>query len=182
MSVFTNPASGTGEDGGRYVAAVLGLLGDQDPLVVLGATVRWCRDNVAGLTPAQLETPEGPGKWSIGEVLQHLADSELVWGHRLRRVLAEDRPPLIGYDQDLWARRLGYRQAESGQAIRLFSALRQANLHLLERAEDQDLDRVGIHAERGPESLRHMIRLYAGHDLLHRKQITRIRESIGGSE
>lgn len=110
----------------------------------------------------------------MAAVLEHLADSELVWGYRLRKVLAEDRPELTGFDQDLWADRLGYDSADSEAALSMFAALRSANLRLLSRAPQGDLDRVGIHDERGEESVEHMIRLYAGHDLVHRRQLERI--------
>jgi DinB superfamily len=92
--------------------------------------------------------------------------------------LAHDRPPLTGYDQDLWAERLGYVEADADQAMDDFGLLRRANLRLLARASDEDLKRVGVHAERGAESVEHMIRLYAGHDLLHLEQLARIRRAI----
>jgi hypothetical protein len=122
--------------------------------------------------------PEAPGKWSVNEVLQHLADSELVFGWRIRLLLAHDRPTITGYDQDRWAERLGYAEGDPRDAIERFGVLRRANLRLLERASPADLQRVGVHAERGEESLAHIIRLYAGHDLLHLRQIERIRGAI----
>ncbi len=112
------------------------------------------------------------------QVLQHLADSELVCGYRLRMVLVHERPDITGYDQDLWAARLHYEDADPRQGIRDFTVLREANLRLLTRAFARELARVGLHAERGEESVSHMIRLYAGHDLLHLKQIERIRRAV----
>jgi len=85
---------------------------------------------------------------------------------------------LTGYDQDLWAERLGYDETDADQALEDFGALRRANLRLLARASDEDLKRVGVHAERGAESVEHMIRLYAGHDLMHLEQLARIRRAI----
>lgn len=158
----------------RRFAALLGLLADEDPLTVLGATVSSCTEIIEPFTPEQLAEPEAEGKWSAAAVLQHLADSDLVWGYRLRMVLAEERPELTGYDQDLWASRLGYRSADPAAALSLFSALRTANLRLLARASPGDLDRVAVHNERGEESVRHMMRLYAGHDLAHCRQLQRI--------
>ena len=174
MSVYTNPAAGAVEEAAAYIAAVLELLGDEDPMTVLSSTVAWCRERTEPLTPQQLAIPEGEGKWSVAQVLQHLADSELVWGYRLRKVLAEDRPELTGFDQDLWASRLGYASADRTASLSLFSALRSANLELLSEASPDDLDRVGVHIERGEESVRHMTRLYAGHDLVHRRQLDRL--------
>jgi hypothetical protein len=177
MSVFTNPASRSSDDASAYTAAVVGLLGERDPISVLRQTAAELAREVAGLSSDQLSAPEAPGKWSMRQVVQHLADSELVWGYRLRMVLAHDRPQITGYDQDLWADRLGYQSADVAQALNDFTLLRQGNLRLLSRASADDLKRVGVHAERGEESVAHMIRLYAGHDLLHLRQLARIRQS-----
>jgi DinB superfamily len=178
MSVFTNPASRSAQQATAYTAAVLDLLGARDPVEALQNTVSALEQIRQGLSTEQITRPEAPGKWSIRHVLQHLADSELVWGYRLRMVLAHDRPPLTGYDQDLWAERLGYDEADADQALEDFGLLRRANLRLLACASDEDLKRVGVHAERGAESVEHMIRLYAGHDLLHLEQLARIRRAV----
>ena len=174
MSVFTNASNSTAEEISAYVGAVLDLVGDRDPSSVLRETPGVLRRTIANLAPAQLREPEMPGKWSVAQVLQHLADSEVVWAWRLRLILAQDRPQLTGYDQDQWAARLGYEKANPAEALEEFSVLRRANLRLLERATPDDFERVGVHSERGEESLGHLRRLYAGHDLLHLRQIDRI--------
>lgn len=178
MSVFTNPASRSAEQAQAYTTAVLDLLGSRDPFEVLERTEAHVRKALDGLSTAQLNQPEAPGKWSMRHVLQHLADAELVWAYRLRMVLAHERPPLTGYDQDLWAERLRYDEVEAHQALLDFAAFRSANLRLLTGASDDDRKRVGIHAERGEESVEQMIRLYAGHDVLHSRQLDRIRGEI----
>lgn len=178
MSVFTNPASGAPEQAEAYTRAILDLLGSRDPFEVLKATGGAVRDAVSGMTGAQMAVPEKPGKWSVRQVLRHLADSEIVWAYRLRMVLAQDRPPLTGYDQDAWADFLRYAESDPAESLEEFDAVRRGNLRVLERASEEDLKRVGLHAERGEESLEHMIRLYAGHDLLHLRQIERIRATV----
>jgi len=122
--------------------------------------------------------PEREGKWSIVHVLQHLADSEVVWAWRMRLILAQDRAPLTGYDQDLWRDRLRYRDVSMTDAFDQFVTLRRANLRLWQGLSPADLSRVGLHGERGEESLEHMRRLYAAHDLLHLRQLTRIFASL----
>jgi hypothetical protein len=178
MSVFTNPAGRSLDNAKAYINAVLGLLGDRDPFVVLRTTAP-ALERIAQDMPADtVRTPEAPGKWAVRDVIQHLADSELVWGYRIRCVLAQDRAPLTGYDQDLWADRLHYGESDPREAASDFRQLRAANLRLLERATPTDLERVGVHAERGEEPLAHMIRLYAGHDILHLRQIDRIAKVV----
>src|SRR5438034_820199 len=100
MSVFTNPASSSKEQGRVYTTAILGLLGDRKPLDVLKRTEAALKKAIRGLSVRELRKREAPGKWSINQVLQHLADSDLVWGWRLRMVLSHDRPAITGYDQD----------------------------------------------------------------------------------
>lgn len=178
MSIFTNPAASSKEQAKDYIQGVLDKLGSRDPIKVLEQTPASLKQAFSGLTGKQQKTPEKPGKWSCNKVLQHLADSEIVLGYRLRMILAQDRPQLTGYDQDRWAERLQYEKADPNQALEEFSTLRRGNLYLLARMNRDDLKRIGLHAERGEESVEHMIRLYAGHDLIHLQQLKRIRETI----
>lgn len=178
MSVFTNRISAAKEEAQAYTGAVIGLLAEQDPMNVLPATEQSLRKAVAGLTDRQLRQREQPDKWSIVHVLQHLVDSEIVWSWRLRLVLAHDRPTITGYDQDAWADRLGYDETDAASALQEFAVLRKANLRLLKRATPADLKRVGVHSERGEESVEKMMKLYAGHDILHLNQIARIRAAV----
>jgi len=178
MSVFSNTSRDPAELRAQYAAAVLGLVADRNPLDVLGDTAGALARAVATLTPEQIKTPEMPGKWSIAAVLRHLADTEVVWGWRMRLILAQDRPPITGFDQDLWADRLDYANADPNESLETFAVLRRDNLRLIERATPDDLQRVGVHAERGAESAGYLVRLYAGHDLMHLAQIDRIARAV----
>jgi hypothetical protein len=133
---------------------------------------------VREVPPNLLAIPEAPGKWSIGQVIQHLADSERHGSVRFRMVVSHDRPDIPAYDQDLWAERLRYSELNVNDALEEFSAVRRSNVRLFERASDADLARVGIHSERGEESLGYMLKLYAGHDIVHLRQIERIRRAV----
>ncbi len=171
---FSNLA-GEGPDAtASYVANLLALLGDQDPLPVLGGTPAWLAAAIAEASAARLQRPEAPGRWSVAGVLQHLADSEGVNGHRIRLMLVEERPPIAAYDQDAWARAFAYDSADAGAALRDFTAIRAANLRLWHSLDAIALARDGVHAERGIETVGHLLRLLAAHDLVHRGQIERI--------
>ncbi len=177
-SILSNRSGANADATAQYINAVLALVGDQDPMTILHTTPNALESTVMGLTSEQCRQREAPEKWSAALLLQHLADSELVWGFRLRLILAEDRPSLTPYDQDEWVKRLGYKDTDPGDAMTLFGTLRRANLWLLGRATPEDFNRVGVHAERGEESLRHQVILYAGHDLVHRRQLERIRKAV----
>lgn len=179
MSVLTNAASGAAGSATAYTTAILDLLGERSPLTVLRETPAALARAVEGLSEDQLRRPEREGKWSIVQVLQHLADSEIVWAWRLRLVLAHDRPTIHGYDQDRWAERLRYAEADADEALATFATLRRANLRLVAAASPADLARAGVHAERGEESVGQLVRLYAGHDLAHLAQIDRVRAAVG---
>lgn len=178
MSVFTNPAKGAAAHAAAYITAVLGLVEERDPIAVLRETPSLLSRAIDGVSRQLLRRPERPSKWSILQILQHLGDSEVVSGWRIRLIIAEDRPQLMGYDQDLWAERLHDDNEDPLEAIELFSIIRRANLRLIERASNTDLARVGVHVERGEESLGHLRRLIAGHDLLHLRQIERVRRAV----
>jgi DinB superfamily len=178
MSVFSNTSKDLPELRAQYAAAVLGLVGDRTPLEVLRGTPGAAARAIATLTPEKLRRPETPGKWSIAMVLRHLADTDVVWGWRMRLILAQDRPPITGFDQDLWADRLDYANTDPNESLETFAVLRRDNLRLIERATPEDLQRVGVHAERGEESAGYLVRLYAGHDLMHLNQIDRIARSL----
>jgi hypothetical protein len=163
---------------GEYAQGLLRRLGDREPLAVmegLGAGVRSAFD---GVPDAAMRQAEAPGKWSMIEVAQHLADSEFVVGFRLRMILAHDRPEITAYDQDLWANRLRYREARLADVLEQLETLRAANLRIARRLTAEDLRRVGIHAERGAESVGYLLRLVAGHDQVHLDQLARIRRAV----
>ena len=181
VSVFNVSGPLTPERIRAYVEALLGLLGDRDPLEVLRGTPDRLRATLADWSAEQLNRPEAPGKWAGRDVVAHLADAELVIGFRLRMVIAHERPGIAGYDQDLWADRLRYRDTRVSDSLEQFTLLRRANLRHWERLTAADLARVGVHSERGDESLDHQRRLNAGHDLMHLRQLERIGRAVGAA-
>ena len=176
---FSNPAGSAAASAGAYVRALLNVLGDRDPLDVLAELDGWLDRRFSGVPEPALRKPEAPGKWSAVDVVQHLADSELVLGFRVRMILTEDRPPLQGYDQDAWATTLRYPEVPLAEARAQLRALRAANLRVLRRLGPAELERAGMHSERGAETLGHLLKLMGGHDLVHRRQIDRVLTAAG---
>ena len=175
---FSNPAGRAPAQASEYVRSILALLGDSDPVDVQSQLLGNLRKAIAGLSGDAINRPEAPGKWSIAQVVRHLADSEVVCGWRLRLVLGQDRPAVTGYDQDAWVQRLAGAYPDVEAALRVLDALRSSHVTLLRSLKAADWEREGVHAERGPESVRMMAKLYAGHDLAHLNQIARIRKAV----
>jgi DinB family protein len=158
----------------RYAKA----LGKDDPVEVMATTPDALRKLIEGLTERQLATKPAPGKWSMKEIVAHLLDGEVVLGARYRMVAAGDKPPLTAYDQDAFVDKLGSLRARTADLVDDFAMARAVNLGLLERLPADAWDRVGLHAERGEESIRSMVTMYAGHDRHHLSQIETIRVGL----
>src|SRR5438876_7624801 len=146
---FANPAGNAVAAAEGYVRALLELLGDRDPLAVATELVPWLERRTAGVPDDVLRRPEAPGKWSTIEVIQHLADTELVIGWRTRIVLTEERPVIQGYDQDAWARTLGYRAVPLAMALDQLRGIRLANLRLWHSLTAAQRERSGCTASGG---------------------------------
>jgi len=176
---FTNPAAGASAAGGAYVQALLDLLGRRDPFRVMEELEAAVRPALAGVAPDLARRPEAPGKWSLLQIVGHLVDTEIVYGYRARLIVAEDRPRLPGYDQDLWSTRLHHDDVPAEEAIADLGWLRRLNLRFTRRLDDGERERWGVHSERGEESVGKIVRLLAAHDLVHRRQLQRVRRSLG---
>src|SRR5687767_4040044 len=163
----------------EYKARILRYQAGADPLVLQAKAPDVLAALVEGLSAEHLGQRPAPGKWSIQEIVAHLADDELVGAYRIRLILAAPGTAIQAFDQDLWAETGRYAATEPGQALALFRALREANLALLHRLSPAEWERAGIHAERGEESIRDIATYYAGHDLNHFAQIEAILASAG---
>jgi len=153
-------------------------LGTDDPIEVMATTPDRLRKLVVGLTERQLSTRPAAGKWSIKEIIAHLADGEVVLGARYRFVAAHDRPDLAGYDQNAFVENLGVGNTRTTDLLDDFSLARAVNIGLFDRLPEDAFERVGVHAERGEESIGAMIAMYAGHDRHHLAQIETIRTGL----
>src|SRR5258708_11109459 len=162
---------------GEYALRLLNRLADRDPSSVLEGTPVALHAAFDVLDDDTIHRPEAPGKWSMIHVANHLADGEMVVGVRIRMIVAHDRPPITAYDQDLWANNLRYGDARLADVLDQFGSTRAANVRMARRLTREELDRYGVHEERGGESAAYTLRLLAGHDLVHLDQLARIRRA-----
>jgi hypothetical protein len=156
-----------------YREEILAALGGRDPVAVLGATVDEVDRLASGVDADRLRRSPGPGEWSPWQVLSHLHDSDLVAAVRLRMIVSQERPVLVGYDQEAWAARFAGLDPEPGETVARWAALRRSNLRLLASLTPSEWERIGLHTERGEESVRLIVSLLAGHDVVHLDQLRR---------
>jgi hypothetical protein len=145
-----------------------------NPLKMQAAAPARLAKLLKGVSPAKARKRPAPGKWSIAEIVAHIADTELVGGYRMRAILGQPGTPIIGFDQDAWVTALHYDKRDLKRSFEQYRALREANLALLKSLTPEQWKHEGLHSERGPESVETMARMYAGHDLNHFEQIARI--------
>lgn len=155
----------------QYIDRILSHVGDQDPWQVLATTPKRLRELTAGRSRAELARSSDPSRWSVVQILAHLADAEVVAGWRLRSILGADGVPLQAFDQDRWADAFKYADTDPAESLDLFEVSRRGNISLLKRVDPALHAHHGLHAERGKETITHLVRLYAGHDLNHLRQV-----------
>jgi uncharacterized damage-inducible protein DinB len=148
------------------------FLGKRDPLEVIETTYPQLLRLFERFTRDQVENRPAPGKWSPREIVAHMADSEQVFGFRLRQTLAEDHPAIQPFDQERWAAR--YANHDFDAAMRMFDAARNWNLLLLYDVTAAERQRPTTHPERGTMTLWTIVQTMAGHDINHLQQIERL--------
>lgn len=162
----------------EYRTRVLGYLGSRDPVGVLRATPGQLARLLTGASRVVLTTRPAPGKWSVVEIVAHLADAELALSWRIRNAIASPGVALAWWDESVWAERLGYRGIPWRASVGRFKALRLANLALLRSLRPTAWDKCyGTHATRGRQSVRDFVTLEAAHDLNHLRQIRTLIQS-----
>ena len=162
----------TPEEAETYRRPMLDVLGQDDAATVQDTEPELWR-RLLYQAGAHLRTRPEPGEWSVLECLGHMTDSELVNSARYRWVLAESEPALVGYDQEAWVARLDHSTGDPAALLDFFAALRRANVALWRCTTAADRTRVGMHAERGPESFELLFRMQAGHGRIHLAQAER---------
>jgi hypothetical protein len=158
----------------EYIARILGNVNGKNPLRVQAATPKNLERLVRGVPTSKLRKRPAPDKWSVVEILAHLADGEIVGSWRIRSILGAPGTPLQPFDQDAWVAAGHYAKRDPRKCIGQFRALREANLALFKSLTPEQWKFHGMHAERGEETVEHIVRMFAGHDINHLQQIERI--------
>ena len=175
---MSQPSDSLQGDTPAYTNSMMDYLGDREPFSVFEETPSALRA-AATTVPERLQRIlEAPGKWSVLNVVQHLAHVEVLLGLRYRMVLAEEGPALSAMDPDRWIGELFSDEYALEEALDDFAALRAINLRLLCRVKGDQWERFGIHSQRGRETLGTMVRMCAAHDLYHLYQLERITRAI----
>jgi hypothetical protein len=123
-----------------------------------------------------------PGKWSVRQIVAHLADAELVAAHRFRQIVAEDNPTLVAFDQDAWTRNLDYARRKPKQSLETFRRIRAENYELLKELPASAYERAGNHTETGRLTLRQVLEGFARHAESHARQLQENRDAYKKSK
>src|SRR6202035_1362902 len=155
----------------QYIQRILGHVQGQDAIQVQKATAPKLKKLIGGWTPE-------PTKWSIAEIVAHLADAEIVAGWRMRSVLGPNGTAIQPFDQDRWASVFQYGNRDAKQSLEVFRVLRENNLAMLRALPHELWENYGMHAERGKETIAHLARMFAGHDTNHILQVEAVANQL----
>jgi hypothetical protein len=155
----------------QYTQRVLGYIEGKEPIEILAATPRQIARLVKGVSKKKLLQRPAPGAWSVTEILAHLADSELVYGYRIRIILEAAGPPIQATNQEAWAQFSDYAKQDPVLSLEAFRITRERLVRLLKGLPGESWDFYGIHSERGKETVTRVAEMLAGHDVNHVKQI-----------
>ena len=158
----------------QYTQRILANAQGQDPLKLQSATPKKLARLVKGIPTAKMRKRPAPDKWSVAEILSHLADVEIVVGWRMRSILGAPGTPIQAFDQDAWVMAGHYAKRDPRKSIEQHRVVREANLALLKSLSADQWKQYGQHAERGQESIERIVAMIAGHDVNHIRQIERI--------
>ena len=158
----------------EYTRRILGYVEGRQPLAVQAATARKLDRLIKGVSTARLRKRPAPEKWSVSEILAHLADGEIVGAFRMRSILGSPGASIVAYDQDQWVTSGHYDKRDPQKSVEQFRVLREGNLALLKSLEPGQWQHYGIHSERGQESIGHIVLMFAAHDINHLRQIENI--------
>jgi len=162
----------------QYIGRILRYVQGKDAIKTQRATAPRLKKAIQGLKPGQLKWRPEPAKWSIAEIIAHLADAEIVASWRMRSVIGENGITIQPFDQDAWASVFEYRDRDAKKSLETFRVLRENNLAMLKEIPKETWDNYGMHLERGKESIAHLTRMFAGHDTNHIIQIESLAKQL----
>jgi hypothetical protein len=146
----------------------------KDAVAMLADAPRMIAGLIAGASELALRLRPLPRKWSVTEIITHVAEDELVTSWRYRQMIENSGCALAAFDQERWARLGDYATWNPWVALQMFRLLREANVRMLKRLTSEEWERSGIHAERGRITVRDLAQHIAGHDINHIEQIRSI--------
>ena len=155
----------------QYTQRILSYSEGGDPLELLESAPQKLAALLVGRGQQHLARRSAPDKWSAGEIAAHLSDTEIAVAWRIRQILGTNAIHVQAFDQNAWASTFDYAHRDVSASIELFRVLRAANVALLKSVPRKLWDHYGVHQERGNESIAHVMRMMAGHDLNHLRQI-----------
>jgi hypothetical protein len=158
----------------QYTQRILGYIDGKKPLDILGAAPRKVAALIKGVTKKRLSARPAPDKWSVTEILAHLADVEIVQGVRLRLILESSGVPIQGFNQEVWARYSDYAKHDAALSFEAYKVNRERTVRLLKSLPRGMWENYGMHSERGKETVTRVTEMMAGHDINHLDQIRRI--------
>ena len=158
----------------QYVDRITAHVEGKQPLTVQAATAKKLGRLIKGVPTSKLRRRPAADRWSVSEIVAHLDDAEIVTGFRLRMILGAPGTPIAAYDQDAWVTSGHYEKRDPHKSVEQFRVVREANLALLKSLTPEQWKHYGMHSERGQETIEHIVRMTAGHDINHLQQIERI--------
>jgi len=162
------------ESAQHYIQRITTHVNGKQPLAVQAATPKKLERLIESAPTPKLRKRPAADQWSVSEILAHLADAEIVIGFRMRLILGAPGSPIAAYDQDSWVTSGHYENRDPRKSIEQFRIDREANLALLKSLTPEQWKQYGMHSERGQETIEHIVRMTAGHDVNHLQQIERI--------
>lgn len=158
----------------QYTQRILGNIEGKKPLEIQSSTAKKIERLIKGVSSGKLKKRPTPDKWSVAEIVAHMADTEIAGAWRMRLILGSPGTPVPAFDQDAWVVSGHYDKRDPKKSLEQFRSLREANLILLKSLTPKQWKHHGIHAERGVETIERVVQMFAGHDINHLKQIEQI--------
>jgi hypothetical protein len=155
----------------QYTERILSYVRGKETLKILASTQKKISSLLRGVPKTKLKKRPVQDKWSVADILGHIADTEIVCSFRIRLILGSNGTPIQGFDQDVWAQYSNYKKQDPAISLEAYRVNRMRNIRLLKSLPREMWDYYGIHSERGKETVTRVVEMLAGHDINHLNQI-----------